>query len=644
MIEGAIALLKSRKPADLQAGSATLLKIGAAAVPALVDAAVNDDWELQDIDATADDDWKLHSQAIQVLARMDAESLRKGRAVSRLVEALTDPESTARARSAAWTLAELGPRAAEAIPALKKAMASPDSHPDVRLASASALGEIGSETPGVAPDLIDFALLQIEARSPTDRALRRTFFEKIGAPAIPAVVAATLDDDQELRDEAHHVLKIMGQEAVRKGGAVPLLVKALADRDEATRARAAECLAALGPGASEAVPALVAALTDESPAVRRAAAFAAGKLGSKSVVPLLIEAITDRDEAARSQAAECLAALGPGASEAVPALVAALKHPDRKVRSSAAWVLGQIGPETAIEPLLQALNDDPDKWVRRASASSLKFVEPRPAKVVDALLNALQDDFEEVRAVAIESLQRSMPKRAIPLVIERLEDPSPQVRLAASHALTDPSNRHTVAPALDHAIKSHENKRVRISAVDALGLLLETERTYRGMSVLQGPDAVTDLGPFLAAFDDPDAEVRQYAIAVVGPLGWRDPDFVVPPLIAALGDPAAPRREGAAQALMQILTPTQEALVGEPIIPSIPTVAEAAARATTLAINGLDDRDGAVRQALESVLVDASPRSPEVAAAVRQASDDPRPRVRQSVKSVLERLAPTDNR
>jgi HEAT repeat protein len=56
-----------------------------------------------------------------------------------------------------------------------------------------------------------------------------------------------------------------------------------------------------------------------------------------------IEALKDKKEYVRSSAASALGQIGPGAANAVPALIEALKDKDLEVRASAAFTLRTFG-------------------------------------------------------------------------------------------------------------------------------------------------------------------------------------------------------------------------------------------------------------------------------------------------------------
>ncbi len=152
------------------------------------------------------------------------------------------------------------------------------------------------------------------------------------------------------------------------------LVSALADRDTATRRRAAQDLGSIGPGAAPALAALTTALGDRSPDVRLRAAEALGRIGpaGRSAVPALAQALRDADVMVRAEAAKSLGLMAEAAAPAVGPLGEALANPDVAVRREAAKALARVGrgAEPALRALVGAL-DDKDKTVRAQAARAL---------------------------------------------------------------------------------------------------------------------------------------------------------------------------------------------------------------------------------------------------------------------------------
>jgi hypothetical protein len=99
----------------------------------------------------------------------------------------------------------------------------------------------------------------------------------------------------------------------------------------------------------------------------------------------------------RREAALALPKIGPGASEAVPALITALaKDTDADVRIDAASALGQIGPgaSEAVPTLSAALAKDTDKFVRYSAVLALGQIGPSASEAAPALITALAKDTE----------------------------------------------------------------------------------------------------------------------------------------------------------------------------------------------------------------------------------------------------------
>lgn len=71
----------------------------------------------------------------------------------------------------------------------------------------------------------------------------------------------------------------------------------------------------------------------------------AGGHASAEAVAELVRGLSLPDPAARARAAEAIGRIGPGAKAAVPALTKALQDRDLSVRAAAAYTLGEIGPD-----------------------------------------------------------------------------------------------------------------------------------------------------------------------------------------------------------------------------------------------------------------------------------------------------------
>jgi hypothetical protein len=159
-------------------------------------------------------------------------------AVRPLAIALEDKDESVRTKAFS-ALREIGPAAAEAVPALIEALKDKDKR--VRRYAAEALGEIGPKA------------------------------EK----AVPVLINALKDKDEYVRSNAAFALGKIGKKAV------PVLIQALKDKDKSVRYEAAWALGKIGPKAEKAIPALIETLKDYEGWVRRAAKEALKQIQQK---------------------------------------------------------------------------------------------------------------------------------------------------------------------------------------------------------------------------------------------------------------------------------------------------------------------------------------------------------------------------
>jgi|SRR5579884_1547585 len=93
---------------------------------------------------------------------------------------------------------------------------------------------------------------------------------------------------------------------------------------------------------------------------------------------------------------DCLGYIGPGASNAAPALLSRAKdahHNHRYVRSCAIWALGKIHPDPkTIVPALTALLRDKDPEMRCDAANALANFGSNAISSVPILIECLQDE------------------------------------------------------------------------------------------------------------------------------------------------------------------------------------------------------------------------------------------------------------
>jgi HEAT repeat protein len=293
------------------------------------------------------------------------------KAVTALSKHLRDPDEKV-CTNAAFALAAIGPDAVAAVPELIAALQH-DREP-LRAHAAYTLGEIGSPAREAVPAL-NRLLARADEETITTRFQAARALWAIAqqtANILPVLGKALEDKDAGLNREAATTLvriaaKMTGADAALKqqlrDHAVPHLKKLLAqDKSEPVRPTAAAALGSLGLDAQDAVPALLQALEDEDAELRVSAAEALGKIGAAEIEAKVKPVTTrtayaslwffskvDRNERVQLTASTALGKIGEPSAEDVDGLINILRdtHPSNSFayRKEAAHVLGILGKQ-----------------------------------------------------------------------------------------------------------------------------------------------------------------------------------------------------------------------------------------------------------------------------------------------------------
>lgn len=393
-----------------------------------------------------------------------------------LIGALGD--ASWRVRKAALDLVLLAP-AAESLPLLIEGLCD-EANAGRRNSSMEALVRLGPvAVPALAPLLSD-----------PDHDLRKFVVDALGNiedPAVPALLRTALDDPEENVSAA--AAEFVGRR--RDTAAVPALLRRLGDRGGWLTFA---CLRALGeigdPAAAPAVSALL-----REPGLRKAALEALGTVGDDQAVPHLLEALFSRDRGLRRIAALAVHRLRPrlGQGPAAAALAAG-------VRSQA--------DADYFEFLRGLLNqEDPQD---RAAAATLLGLAPG-AGMVSLLLDVLPRVGEQDQEL-LAGVLNELPDADLSLLVARLPDPSPIVRLRLAGVLGRRKCREAVPLLL--TLLADGIGHVRSAAATALGGIGD-------------PAAVS---PLVGLLRDPYPDVREAgmeAIVVIGRTGQSCPGLVL---------------------------------------------------------------------------------------------------------------------
>lgn len=170
---------------------------------------------------------------------------------------------------------------------------------------------------------------------------------------------------------------------------------------------AGRALSAIGPAASNAVPALLQTAVSTNALRRLISIHALNNIrtDAEKVVPLLVRSFHDNDYAVQQEAVSGVGKWGNEAKQAVPALVLLTKDRNPRLRRVACGALGNIecDPQATI-PALQAALQDPVPYVRAEAAWALGRFGAKAQVATSALKELLNDDDKDVRCYAEQAL------------------------------------------------------------------------------------------------------------------------------------------------------------------------------------------------------------------------------------------------
>ena len=302
----------------------------------------------------AHEDFHVREEAIVGLLSCDAAS------VDALIGCLGSESVSAR-RHAAEALADLGPTAAPAADALRRA-ARAESDPHTSLALNRAIQALGAAAGAALP----------------------------AGAKLPADVAALLDQMDKGRTFAvHRAMKKMPKDHY------PALMRGLSHHSAKVRQGTAVAMGIMAPPPPGAVEALRKALAAERHPRTRLTMLATTCRLAQTLLPEIVAAIDDKQASLRLAAAQAMARLGPRAAPARAKLLGILGEPNRNVAKAAGEALAAIGPEV-LDGLLPLL-DDKNELTR---CGAIYALEKMGAKAASALPK-------------LETLERKDPRSSV---------------------------------------------------------------------------------------------------------------------------------------------------------------------------------------------------------------------------------------
>jgi HEAT repeat protein len=371
---------------------------------------------------------------------------------------------------------------------------------------------------------------------------------------VPPLIEATQDSISTVRREACRGLGRLGDER-----AVEPLIVALGDADSAVMQAAIDALVAIGRPAAEP---LCAALRRTTPKLhRRNIILALGGIGDPCAIIPLLNNLSSTYYVVRSATITALSAYGDQVADDLMSMVQTSsvpidslirevrEQPTKRLRLRAVRALGELKNARAIKPLRRLLNEYDTElsattqdalskigqaaWARHGAVIALGNI--ASSRALAALIAALEDDSEYVRAEAARASAKIGDDSAVPTLIYVLEGDEHQfVRREAAGALRSLAvQTPDVAEAFRTAL-GDDSWEVRAEAA-------------RGLGRIDDPASVETL---IAALTDDSYTVMTSAVHALANLR----DLALPRLLAVAGGPDTPRREAAIEALNQAVS------------------------------------------------------------------------------------------
>jgi HEAT repeat protein len=302
----------------------------------------------------------------------------------------------------------------------------------------------------------------IEALSDNHGLVRKSAIEALGqigdARAVEPLITGLNNEDDEIRLSVVSALKQIGDER-----AIEPLITVLKDKDTDVRISAASALGQIGGG--RAVMALIDALNDKNAKVRESVIYALGRIDD--------DAITEVSETA------------------VERLITALKDPVSDIRTIIARALGQMGDDRAVEPLVEALQDESNA-VRQTAAIALEKLNWDPDKsktgayywiakqqwdkcveigspAVEPLISAFGSKDANVRNSAVNALVMLGKDHSLDALYEASKNKNEIIQRNAIYTLVKIGDDRTVGDLI--ALLKHHSPAIRAEAISAIARL-----------------------------------------------------------------------------------------------------------------------------------------------------------------------------
>lgn len=298
-------------------------------------------------------------------------------------------------------------------------------------------------------------------------------------------------------------------------------------------------------------------LSDARRDVRAAKDSVSGRVRDAAAIRHLVARLDSEDPCVRRTAAKMLG----HSTMTDDAMAALLDGPTPRAREAALLAIGEAERPGSRQRVERELRGD-DAAIVAMAAWALGELEDRAS--IGPLEDALRHDAPRVRMTAAWALGMIEDPKAVPALLRALDDREVMVRWAVVDAFGDIESREA-AGALERVVRSQDDRRVRLAAIEALGNIEDPGSVDALAAVLDSDDlelqvaaaeAIGDLdnlpkapAQLLRAAGSSHRELRRAAIFTLESL--EDP-AAVPVMMQAIGDADPEIRRAAIEMLGEV--------------------------------------------------------------------------------------------
>jgi HEAT repeat protein len=249
-----------------------------------------------------------------------------------------------------------------------------------------------------------YRLVALLHEDDTTRGYAVSSLERIGKPAVPALIGALEDEDSSVR----YWVAFLLDQAKDDRAIVPLL-RALGDDDEGVRRNVGDALGNFG---ARVAPRLRQMLADPDWRVRAGAAWALRNVRDADDAPTFASLLNDECWQVRWNAACVLADFryAPAADALLARLSDGKEHD--KVRGVSGWALARMGDRRALRPLMRMLKHS-DWSLRRLAAEALGDLrDPAALKALEEFSGAKNNPYvDQTITEAIKKIKAAQEQK-----------------------------------------------------------------------------------------------------------------------------------------------------------------------------------------------------------------------------------------